>query len=262
LFSDILVALDGAAGGWLALDCALEIAQREEGRLLGLHVISSVTAKESETLQALEAEFQRRCQAANVLGEFAIEVGQVARKICERAWWVDLVIVSLTHPPAVQLLAKLGPGFHTLVRRCARPILAVPTFIDLAGGSSPECAGLSRALLAYDGSPKAQEALFVAAYLAGRWQMSLTVITVMEKNRATPEVLAEARAYLESHEVAATYVTESGPAAESLLHTAATEQSNLILMGGYGSSPMLGVVLGSTVDQILRQTRYPLLICR
>ncbi len=262
LFSDILVALDGAAGGWLALDRALEIAQREEGRLLGLHVISSVAAKEDEAIQALEAEFQRRCQTANVPGEFAVEVGQVARKICERAWWADLVIVSLTHPPAVQLLAKLGPGFHTLVRRCARPILAVPTFIDSAGGSSPESTGLNRTLLAYDGGPKAQEALFVAAYLTGRWQIPLTVITVMEKNRATPEVLAEARAYLESHDVTATYMAESGPAAESLLRTAATEQNTLILMGGYGSSPMLGVVLGSTVDQILRQTRQPLLICR
>ena len=32
-----------------------------------------------------------------------------------------------------------------------------------------------RALLAYDGSPKAREALFVATYLAGRWSMPLVV---------------------------------------------------------------------------------------
>ncbi|NIN69699.1 MAG: universal stress protein, partial [Anaerolineae bacterium] len=37
---------------------------------------------------------------------------------------------------------------------------------------------------------------------------------------------------------------------------------NLIIMGGYGYSPVLEVVLGSTVDQVLRHSRHPTLICR
>jgi nucleotide-binding universal stress UspA family protein len=189
-------------------------------------------------------------------------VGQVARKICERAWWGDLVTVSLTHPPAAQLLAKLGPGFHTLVRRSARPILAVPAFSDPANTSEAESRGLERALLAYDGSPKAQEALFVAAYLAGSWQIPLVVVTVTEKNGTMSETLDQAKAYLTSRNVPATYVTQPGPMAEAILQTATTYQSDLILMGGYGSNPMLEVVLGSSVDQILRQARQPLLICR
>lgn len=262
LFPDILVALDGEAGGWLALEVALQVAQREDGRLLGLHVVVSHSLKETESIQILQAEFQRRCQAAQVSGEFAVEVGPIARRICERAWWADLVTVSLTHPPASQLLAKLGPGFHTLIRRSARPILAVPTFSDPAGMAEAEGKKLERALLAYDGSPKAQEALFVAAYLAGSWQLSLAVVTVMDKNRTAPEALEQAKTYLTARSVSATYVAESGPVAEVILQTAAAQQSDLLIMGGYGSSPMLEVVLGSSVDQILRQARQPLLICR
>jgi nucleotide-binding universal stress UspA family protein len=121
---------------------------------------------------------------------------------------------------------------------------------------------LDRALLAYDNSPKAQEALFVAAYLAGRWQIPLTVVTVLEKNQPAPEVLAQAQTYLAQHGVPAAYLVEAGPVAETILHTAVARQSNLIIMGGYGFNPMLEIVLGSTVDQVLRQTRQPLLICR
>lgn len=262
LFPDILVALDGEAGGWLALEYALQVARWEDGRLLGLHVVASDSLKGTEPIQKLQAEFQRRCQAAQVPGEFAVEVGPIARKIWERAWWADLVTVSLTHPPASQLLAKLGPGFHTLVRRSARPILAVPTFSNSTGMAEAEGKRLERALLAYDGSPKAQEALFVAAYLAGSWQLTLVVVTVMDKYRAAPEPLEQAKTYLTARSVLATYVAENGPVAEAILQTAAVQQSDLLIMGGYGPSPMLEVVLGSSVDQILRQARQPLLICR
>jgi nucleotide-binding universal stress UspA family protein len=33
-------------------------------------------------------------------------------------------------------------------------------------------------------------------------------------------------------------------------------------MGGYGRRPELEVVLGSAVDQVLRESRSPVLICR
>jgi hypothetical protein len=68
LFSHILVALDGKVGGWQALNYALELAQREEGRLFGLHVAASEALKEVEHTQILQAEFQQRCQAAGVPG--------------------------------------------------------------------------------------------------------------------------------------------------------------------------------------------------
>ena len=105
-----------------------------------------------------------------------VEVGSVASQICQRAWWTDLVVVSLTYPPAPQLLARLGSGFRTLMRRCARPVLAVPTLIDSSVPFNDENSRFSRALLAYDGSPKSQEALFVATYLAGRWRIPLVVV--------------------------------------------------------------------------------------
>ncbi len=116
--------------------------------------------------------------------------------------------------------------------------------------------------MAYDGSPKADEALFVATYLSCRWDITLVVVTVIETGRTTTETLAQAQKYLETHGVRATFVKESGPVAEAILKTAEEHESDLIIMGGYGFSPVLEVVLGSAVDQVLRTSRQPMLICR
>jgi nucleotide-binding universal stress UspA family protein len=252
MFADILVAVNGEETGWFALAQALEVARREGAQLHGLHVVPSETQRNSEGAQAVQAEFNRRCEAADIPGELVLEVGKVPRKISERARWNDLVVLSLSYPPAPQPIARLGSGLSTLLRRCPRPVLAVP--------ESPS--RLDRALLAYDGSPKSDEALFVATYLSGRWDIPLVVVTVIETGRTTSDTLARAQEYLKTHGVHAVFVKESGPVAEAILKTADEHQGGLIIMGGYGLGPVLEVVVGSAVDQVLRASRRPMLICR
>jgi nucleotide-binding universal stress UspA family protein len=138
------------------------------------------------------------------------------------------------------------------VQRCPRPILAVPQVV------SP----LSRALLAYDGSPKAQEALYVGTYLVLQWRIPLIVVAVIEGEHGPDSPLDRARQYIESHGAAASYVEEHGPVADAILRAAAAHASDLILMGGYGFNPLLEAVVGSTVDQVLREAKQPVLICR
>jgi len=252
LFTDILVPLSGAETGWHALDQALEIAQREGGRIQGLHVAPAKDQIDSQEAQAVQAEFNLRCETASVPGHLAIETGGIARKICERTRWTDLIVVSLDYPPPSQPVARLGSGFRTMIRRCTSPVLTVP--------EAPS--SLDNVLLAYDGSPKADEALFVATYMSDRWKTSLTVVTITENEHISSETLARAQRYLESHGVQGTYLVESGAIPEVILKTAKNQGSNLIIMGGYGRSPVLEVVLGSAVDQVLRDSRHPTLICR
>jgi nucleotide-binding universal stress UspA family protein len=252
MFADILVPVSGEERGWSAVAQAVEIACRENARLLGLHMVRSGAERESEQVRAVQAEFARLCEVHGVRGRLAVEVGRVARTICERAQWADLVVVGLAHPPAPAPVAKLSSGFRTLIRRCPTPVLAVP------GRFSP----LSRPLLAYDGSPKAKEALYLAAYLAARGQVPLVIVSAVEGREVTPDTLAEAGEYLERHGVQATLVQEYGPVAEVVLRAAKEYESDLILMGGYGHGPVMEVVLGSAVDEVLRSSRQPVLICR
>jgi nucleotide-binding universal stress UspA family protein len=269
MFAQILVPVSGEARGWPAVAQAVEIACRENARLLGLHVVPSAADRESERVQAIRAEFARQCQALGVEGQMAVEVGRVARRICERSRWADLVVIELAHPPAPKSRpgegselevpgawrsagARLSSGFGTLIRRCATPVLAVP------GAFSP----LNRPLLAYDGSPKAREALYIATYLALRGQVPLAVLAVAEGDDKSPDPLAEAKAYLTEQGVTAHYVHERGPVAGAILRTAEALDCDLILMGGYGHSPVAEIVLGSAVDEVLRHSRQPVLICR
>jgi nucleotide-binding universal stress UspA family protein len=252
LFAEILAPIAGEEAGWQALEQALGIARRENARLRGLHIVPHKEAKQQVETQAVQARFERRCEEAGVRGQFALEVGGVARAICERARWADLVVVGLAHPPGSQPVARLSSGFRTLLRRCPRPVLAVPGLV------SP----VSHPLLAYDGSLKAEEALFIAAYLASRWQVHLTVVTVLEDSQVTSKVAARPREYLEGHGVQATYLEERGPASGAILGTAEERACDLILMGGYGHSPVVELVWGSTLDQVLRQSQQPILISR
>jgi len=251
LFPDILVPISGTERGWLALEQALVVAQREGSALHGFHVVRSDSQGGAQRAQGVQDEFDRRCQAAGVAGQLVIEVGPVARTICQRAHWTDLVIANLAFPPGRSLAGKLQSGFRTLVHRCSRPVLAVP-----------QVSPLSRALLAFDGSPRAREALVVAAYLASRWRIPLGVVTVMEPGRANAGTLDGAHSYLAAHGVEAHMVEAHGDVADAILQAAADEQADLLIMGGYGYSPMWEAMLGSAVDRLLRESRQPMLICK
>jgi nucleotide-binding universal stress UspA family protein len=251
LSADLLVPISGEPAGWFALEQALVVARREGGRIAGLLIVSTPSARASAEAQAVRDEFDRRCAEAEVHGNLAIEVGAVTDLICDRARWNDLVVVNLAYPPSAAPVARLRNGFRALVQRCPRPILAVPQVV------SP----LSRVLLAYDASPKAQEALYVGTYLVLQWRIPLTVVAVIEGEHGAASPLDDARHYIESHGAAASYVEESGAVANAILRAAA-HASDLILMGGYGFNPLLEAMIGSTGDQVLREVQQPVLICR
>lgn len=253
LFSDYLVSLPGRDSDWHMLDIAIKSAKRDNDRLLGLHVVPEKRQVNSAKVQAIRAEFSRRCEAAGLVGEFAVEVGNAVDVIVRRAVWADLVVVSLKHPPGGQPLERLGNRFNRLIQQCPRPILAVPEWAE------PQT---DRMMLGYDGSPKAKEALFVATYLAARWPKEVTVVTV-ETEHTPAETLQEAQAYLEKHGIHnARYILKQKPIAEAILDTAVEYNVNFLIIGGYGFRPVMQVVLGSSVDRILREFRHPILICR
>jgi nucleotide-binding universal stress UspA family protein len=251
LFGRVLVALDGSEAGWHALEQALHLARLEEGQVIGLHVVGSEEAKQSSQAAEVAAEFDRRRQAAGVPGQLAVEAAPdgPARRIAERSRLADLVVVSLQHPP---MPFRLGSGFRSVLQRSARPVLAVPQ----------ARLSLQRVLLAFDGSPRSHDALFVATYLAERHRTELTVLTIADGATAGDSRLETARKYLEWHEVGATYVRLAGAPEDRLLETAEELQPDLLLMGGYAVHPVLEVVVGSAVDHALRNWRGPVLVCR
>jgi nucleotide-binding universal stress UspA family protein len=120
---------------------------------------------------------------------------------------------------------------------------------------------MDHALLAFDGSDKSREALFVAAYAAARWECRLTVGAVGPPAIARKHLDA-ARRYLDTREVTANYVHAAGNPGPTLIEQAEAHQCNLLLLGGFGAHPLRQILVGSTVLGVLRAATQPVLICR
>jgi nucleotide-binding universal stress UspA family protein len=248
LFGDLLVPITGVEQGWQALEQAILVAQKEDSAVHGLHIIPPKVKEEEVETQAIQARFNQRCQEANVPGSLVIEKGSIPTQVCERALLTDLIILNATHPP-MPGLPSLWSGLRAIIRRSARPILTVLEKV------SP----MDSALLAFDGSSKSKEALFVATYLAEKWHTKLRVLTIAEEG--SHPVQDYARSYLELHEIQADFLVKSG-SLDIFLKTIQECQINLVVIGSYGDSPFREVVSGSALNFLLREADCSLLICR
>jgi nucleotide-binding universal stress UspA family protein len=250
LFQEILVPVGSREEGFLALEQSILIAQKEPTSLRGLHVQPSKSKMVDSKAKEIQAHFNNRCQEAGVNGSLAIVQGEVADQICAYSLLTDLIILNVSRPPEPGL-TSLGSGLRSIIWRSARPILTVP------GRTSP----LDRALLAFDGSVKSKEALFVAAYVAELWKTDLAVMTLTGSDNVASSSQDYARAYLELHEIEADYILTKG-SMDTFLEISRERDINLILMGGYSGTALKEVMIGSLVNHFLRKFEYPILICR
>jgi nucleotide-binding universal stress UspA family protein len=248
LFRDILVPLSGEPGSWQALEQAVMVAGHEKADLHGIHIVTPRSREDPEQTLAIRTRFNQRCQEAGVLGSLAVEKGEVPEQVCHRALLTDLIVLNLAHPPAPGL-SSLGSGLRSIIWRAARPILTVP------GKVSP----MDRALVAFDGSNKSKEAVFIAAYLAERWKTALTVLTLSDGS--DEKIQAYPRDYLGLHEIEADYIVTNG-SQDSFLDIIKERKLNLVVMGGYSGSAWQEIIIGSAVNFLLRSADCPLLICR
>jgi nucleotide-binding universal stress UspA family protein/Icc-related predicted phosphoesterase len=250
IFSAILVAHDGAEGGWRALEQAFTIAKIEDSGVSALHIIREPVNTRTKRLQALQQEVLARAQKKGRKANLYIEQGEVVKTLNQRALWNDLLVFSIEPPSGRQPAQRLSPGTRSLVRYCPRPLLAVPAL-----------SGMQHGLLGFDGSPKATEALYLSAYLAHKWGIQLTVVSALEDSAARTDPLDKAREYLEAREIKANYHSEVGSPAEVILAAKASRGCDFLIVGGYSQQPVKEMLFGSTLDALLRLADVPVLIC-
>ena len=251
LFNDILAPLSGGETSWTSLGQAIIIAQRENASIHGLHVVASKEKVQSPDALAVQTQFNQMCQDADVTGNLVIEPGDITTKIRERAAVTDLIVLKVEHPP-MGGLSNLASPFRSIIVNSSCPVLGVPR----------EETEVKRAMLSYDGSPAAKEALFVAAYFAEMWKTRLVVFSALDGSRVKADVQDYARRYLEFHEVEAEYMLTEHGAMDQLLKTVEEQNVDLVLMGAYGVSVFRQIMDGSALDYMLRESKTPLLICR
>jgi nucleotide-binding universal stress UspA family protein len=250
LFRDILVPIGKNPESWDALKQAIQIAQREEANILALHTVENQQELDQPDVNTLQERFNQTCTKENTHGVLAVEVGEPTQKILERAALADLIVIKIAHPPSTGIKA-LASQVRTLIARSSRPILAI----------SGRISNFQHALLAFDGSPKAKEALFVATYLAEQWQTKLTIFTGLPGEEQDTSTQEFAQNYIEFNEIGADFISKKY-SAEILRDTAVQINADLVIMGGYSGSILKEMTSGSSVNFMLRESELPVLICR
>lgn len=253
LFKDILMPLDGTEENWRVFDHYLNHDSTDD-HILGLYVVRDESQIYSRKVIQMRERFLDGIRSKKLEGEFAVEVGSSPVEIINRrAAWVDLVVVRGTRLPEPMVLEEASPQMKELVEQCPRPIQVTPD-----GTNS----NIQHLLLAYDGSKKSDEALFVATYLKARWHKRLTVVTV-ETNYTSAKDMERARSYLQQHGIKdVNYVLKKGDIADLILETAAEQGCNYLVMGGFSFRSLRNLTLGSSAVRVLLEYPHPMLICR
>ena len=90
----------------------------------------------------------------------------------------------------------------------------------------------------------------------------MVILTVQEDKSPTAEEWDELNTYLSNNQVQPEIIKGNPPVAETICKTARDQHCDLILIGGYGKPPLAEMLLGSTVDEVLRRSKLPILVCR
>lgn len=252
LFAQILVSLGNRGSGQPALEQALLIAQREGGRIRGVHHFypeGSSFSPDSHD-DSVHHVFDERLRDFGVTGRMVDVTGDWVEAMTERSRWADLVVMSIHRPPDEGLLARPAE-WRQILSAIQRPVMMVPQ----------QASPLSRALVAYNGAGRSREALTVAGYLAIRWGIDL-VVTSIGKPSTTEGHLQEARRFLETFGVQASYVAVEGKVKTNLLVTMASHDCDFLIMGGSMSSPLRDLFVDGSVAAVMRNISLPVLICQ
>jgi nucleotide-binding universal stress UspA family protein len=242
LFGDVLVAIDSTSSEWKSLDFGLQIAKLEGANLHGLHQSSNpISTSQKNTIQA---EFNQRCQNERIQGDLIFDTGKLDEILIERAFWADLLIITAN---------QIGDaGMFSLIRACPVPLFII----------NNELSQFKKILLAYNGRPKAEEALFLSAFMATFWELSLTVLTCRDDRFVTQDTILNAKEYLKQYRVTANYLEIDGDPGIEILKTAQEDHSDIIILGGYDPHTRTGDRGIQVLNRVITEFQNGVMICR
>jgi len=251
LFEDILFATDGRAEGWVALEQAIIVAELEGSEIKGL-IVEGKSDSGYLNHEDLERVFNERLSQSGIKGNLVFAHGKIAQTILERSHFNDLIVLRLSHPLKPEFISRLKSGMRTIIRQSSRPILVVRDQIST----------MNHLLLAYDGSAKGGEALFIGKYLCQKYHKHISLLVVSDEAERGNALLEQAKEYLGDICVSSIMREATEGVSQTILDEAKSRDADMILMGGYGFPPLLEVFFGSTVDDVLRGTQIPVVICQ
>lgn len=241
--------LTGAAMSGLA-----RVAYENSNADLGMALIAQQMQVLRERAETALARFEAIAAGMGVVSvERRLVDDEPEPALALQARYADLVVVSQADPedPCSRLAPGL-PGFVMLAS--GRPVLVVPHSAAVTGLGT-------RVLLAWDASLEAARAVTGALpLLRAAVQVEVAVFNPGPAHGNEPG--ADIALYLARHGVKAQVSVHHSTieVGEALLSLAADQQSDLIVMGGYGHNRVREMLLGGVTKTILRSMTVPVLL--
>lgn len=262
----IVAAVDGSAMSLVALQNGAELARRSGGRVRAIFVkdvkmLESGALAQGPVHATIEAALTQEAELAlgrarDMCGRLGVPIGTEVRRgvvplvLVEETREADLLTMGRWGEHAIWSTGLLGSAVECVVRKVQRPVL-------VASGPYQEP---RRALVAYDRSPHARRALAFGVDLARVLGRKLTLLTVGDDAAARGAALDEAEAVAREAGLEVERISNDGDPVGEIASEADPE--TIVLLGAYGHSPMRELVLGSVTEQIMRQARGPVVLCR
>ena len=274
MIRDILVSLTQGTDADAAAAYAVSLAAAHSAHITGLSVTYEIDVppfymgavptdfidiqmRENEASATKASElFQGLAREAGVAHEvrtISASLGAAANAFAEMSRLFDLTVVAQPNPD------RPGPEeviAETTLLESGRAVLLVPYVQKASYGSG-------RAVVAWDGSRAAVRALNEALPLLHRANM-VEVFCAFRAHGKAPESGAEVVRHLARHGLTAklhTLPLGSGTnVAEAILNEVADQGAELVVMGGYGHSPLRELVLGGVTREILASMTVPVLM--
>jgi nucleotide-binding universal stress UspA family protein len=278
---DILLVLHGANAGEQRLAITMALAHRQGARVTGFCPLDAVApprpaielagygeamltdqetvqpSKAAERAAQLEEVFRAALAESGLAGAWIVGDADPPRTLISLAHHSDLVVVGQPDPDSPNA-GRIGELIEQLLMHAGRPVLLVPYAgrFDAIG---------SRVLIGWTETRESARAVHDALPLmAGA--TAVTALTMLESRRAPVDgepPAAELARHLQRHGIAATAartVTDGIADADALLSYACDIGVDLLVMGGYGHSPLRERVLGGVTRSLLQHMTVPVLM--
>jgi nucleotide-binding universal stress UspA family protein len=275
MIKQILVPTDGSDHASLGAQYGIGLAKQHHASLVGLHVVDirllegpflrDISASlgtapyvnyqnnmalilEEKGKAALE-DFRQRCEKAGVPFQSMQTTGAVAHTIVEQSELADLVVMGRGGDRGERLGGLIGSTTESVVRHAKCPVLV----------TGRREANIQRFVVAYDGSPHARQALQCATAIGEAWLVPFEVIAVSKDGES---ILADARSYLQAHDLQVEYTVRDGDPRDVIVDFARERQADLLVMGAFGHSKVRELLLGSTTQYVINHAPCPVLLAR
>ena len=269
-YKDILVHLGQDKRSSARLDAAVELAERHDGRVTGVYVLSRPTVPgyisvefPPEVLEQVDADyracaekaerrFNERMAKTTVPFEWRLMTGASADALNLSAHYADIVIVGQTDPDDGCSDTGLA---DSVVLGGSGPVLVWPC----AGSFAVNAATV---MLAWNGTREAKRALSDALPLMQQARKVIVFGVDTGDGKHIPG--AEIGAHLARHGVTTearhTMSSSDLGASDAVLSEISDLGVDLLVMGGYGHHRMRELFLGGVTRDILRQMTVPVLM--